>query len=356
MERSDLPAIGRLFGKVFRQRDREAGSDLTRYLEAVFFGSPHYAPEYGSIVHENSAGSIDSAILSLPMEFTVHGRSVMARLLCAFMVDGKAGAAGAARLARTVRAARQEMCFSDNSSPASADHCIAGGGVVLPIQSLEWRRSLRPLVATALLAGRRIPLLKSRVAVGTLGVIDRILRRWRPSPEPALPSGCRTDTASPEAFFHCAPPMLARFSVRPAWTRREFDWLIGVASQNRSLGALQCRTVSCENGRMIGAFLFFGKAQRTATVLNVICDEGREFDVTAAMFACLDEEGYAVATGMAQPFLMNAISRQRWLSFRHRGYFCLVTRHPDLKDAALGNDIYIGGLASESWSRLLTDF
>ena len=125
MERTDVPAVARLFSKVFRRRDGEAGGDLTHYLETVFFGSPHYAPEHGSVVHENGDGSIDSAILSVPMEFMVHGRRMVARLLCAFMVDGKAGAAGAARLARTVRAARQEMCFSDSSSPVSADHCTA---------------------------------------------------------------------------------------------------------------------------------------------------------------------------------------------------------------------------------------
>jgi hypothetical protein len=74
------------------------------------------------------------------------------------------------------------------------------------------------------------------------------------------------------------------------------------------------------------------------------------------MFSSLDAEGYAAASGISQPFMMNAISRQRWLSFKHRGYFCLVTRHAEITDAALRNDIYIGGLASESWSRLLTDF
>jgi hypothetical protein len=146
--------------------------------------------------------------------------------------------------------------------------------------------------------------------------------------------------------------------VRGADAGAVFDppGLVQAASLNRSLGALQCRIVRSEDGRTIGAFLFFGRANRTANVLNVLCEEGRELDVTVAMFASLDKDGYAVAAGMGQPFLMNAISRQRWLSFRHRGYFCMVTRHADVKGAALSNDIYIGGLASESWSRLLTDF
>ncbi|WP_331372780.1 GNAT family N-acetyltransferase [Sinorhizobium chiapasense] len=356
MERGDVPTIGKLFNKIFRKTDCDAGDDLRRYLETVFFGSPHCTPECGSVVHENGAGDIDSAILAVPIEFMVHGRPTIARLLCAFMADGKAGAAGAARLARMMRAARQDMCFSDNSSPVSADHWVAGGGVVMPIQSLEWRRSFRPFTAGAFLAGRRVPLLRLRAVIGALALADRVLRWRRPSTKPTPVPGFETRLASLEEFRQCAGPMLKRFSVRPTWSRSEFDWLAGVASLNRSLGALHCRKVICESGRTVGAFLFFGKENGIANVLNVLCEEGREFDVTGEMFASLDSEGYAAAVGMAQPFLMNAILRQRWLSFRHRGYFCMVTRHADLMEAASRNDIYIGGLASESWSRLITDF
>ena len=150
--------------------------------------------------------------------------------------------------------------------------------------------------------------------------------------------------------------MLRRFAVRPVWSRSEFNWLMAVAGLNSNLGELLCREILNESGHVIGAYLYFGRAGGTATVLNIVCEAGREFDVTAQMFHSLDTEGYALAVGSAQPFLMNAISRQRWLSFHHRGYFCMVTRHADLKDAVQRNDIYVGGLASESWSRLLTDF
>jgi hypothetical protein len=290
------------------------------------------------------------------MEFTVHGRPITARLLCAFMADGKAAAGGAAHLARSMRAMRQDMCFSDNASPVSADHWMAAGGIVLPIQSLEWQRSFLPLKAMALLASRQFPVIGSRILIGALGIVDRALRRVRPSMRPAAQAVCLTTTATFDEFLQYAGPMLERFAVHPVWSKSEFDWLVGVAAMNRSLGTLECRKVLGENGRTIGVFLFFGKANAMATVLNVLSEKGREFDVTAAMFAKLDAEGYAAAVGMAQPLLMNAISRQRWLSFRHRGYFCLVTRHADLKDAAERNDVYVGGLASESWSRLLTDF
>lgn len=356
MVRGDIPAVARLFSKVFRRGKAEVDPDLVPYLEAVFFGSPHYRPENGSIVYANGDGDVASAILAVPMEFTVHGRPVIARLLCAFMADGQEGAAGAARLARRMHAAKQDMCFSDNASPVSADHWIAGGGFVLPIQSLEWRRSFRLLTAAAIASSRAVPLLQSRGVLVALQWLDRALRRRRGSIRPAAVTGYRTIEVSSEEFFCCAEPMTARFLIRPAWRKEEYDWLIRVASMNRTLGELCFRIVVDEGGRTVGAFLFFGKKGLQATVLNVLCEAGREFDVIGQMFSSLDAEGYACASGMSQPFLMNAISRQRWLNFKHRGYFCMVTRHDDIAAAAQRNDLYIGGLASESWSRLLTDF
>jgi hypothetical protein len=355
MTRSDIPTVARLFSKTFRARKNAVAPDLEAYLETVFFGSPHYRPEHGSMVHAGENG-VTSAILAVPMEFSAHGRPVMARLLCAFMADGKDGAAGAARLARQMHAARQEMCFSDSSSPASADQCLAGGGSVLPIQSLEWRRAFKPLTAAAIGWSRAAPALRSRAVLAPLGWLDQALRRRRRSITPAAVPDCRTIPATPDAFFACATPMLFRFPLRPVWSREEFDWLVGVASLNRGLGELHVRIVLDRGGQPIGAFLYFGRKGEEATVLNLLCTAGREFEVVGQMFSSLDAEGYASAGGIAQPFMMNAISRQRWLSFKHRGYFCLVTRHADIKDAAQRNDIYIGGLASESWSRLLTDF
>lgn len=351
----DIPTVARLFSKTFRSGKTEIAPELAPYLEAVFFGSPHYRPESGSIVYDNGSG-VSSAILAVPMEIAVHGRPVIAKLLCAFMADGKEGAAGAAHLARHLRAAKQDMCFSDTSSPVSADHWVAGGGVVLPVQSLEWHRSFRPLSAAALAGSRLVPLLRSRGVLHPLGWIDGALRRRRSSLHPAPASGCRVVEASPEEFFSCAGRMMERFAIRPVWSKPEFDWLLSVAALNRGLGTLQFRNVVDDSGRVIGTFLFFGRNRQEAMVLNVLCEEGREFEVIGQMFFHLDAEGYAQASGIAQPFMMNAVLRQRWLLFKHRGYFCMVTRHAEIKDAALRNDIYIGGLASESWSRLLTDF
>ncbi|WP_455269994.1 GNAT family N-acetyltransferase [Rhizobium herbae] len=356
MERSDLPAVADLFTRTFRKNNQTTDSRLAGYLETVFFSSPLYTPDVGSLVHLNETSTIDSAILAMPLEFMVHGRPVTARVLCAFMAEGKSGAAGAARLARMLRAARQDFCFTDNASPVSADHWVAGGGLVLPVQSLEWHRTFRPAAAALDIARRKVKLLTKLPLQGLARAADRFVRRSRTSFSATSHDGVTSAPISLPQFMEQAQLMMERFSVHPVFSKAEFDWLITTAQLNTSLGELQGRSIMDAQGKTIGCYLYFGADGRNAVVLNVLCHERQEAAVVAQLFADLDSLGYASAQGMAQPFLMHAVLRQRHLVHKHTGYFCLVTRHADLKQAAIGDGFYAGGLASESWSRLLHDF
>lgn len=356
MRKGDIDAAETLFSAAFRKKTPPAGSELRAYIASLFFDSPPYTTDNGSIVHDDGNGNIDSAIFALPMTFHTVDRTTVARLLCAFVSSGAKGALGAARLARNVRATQQDMCFSDTSSATSADHCIAAGGIILPIQSLDWHRVFQPVAALALRLQKRINLPGIDLMLPLCRMFDTALAKWKPGFRPVGEFGFQCKLEEPSAFFEHIAPMTRRFAIRPEWTKTEFDWLIEKAKLNRKLGKLQCGIVEDRQGTVIGAFLFFGNKKRVATVLNILCQPGKELDVTREMFAFLNIAGYATSQGMAQPFLMNALGRQRLMSFRHRGYFCISTRHDDLKQAALLGDIYIGGLASEQWSRMLTDF
>lgn len=356
MTASDLDEVGLLFNKVFRAKAEAPRQDLLDYLDRVFLKNPGYAPEYGSLVHESGTGRIDSALLALPMAFRASGRRITARLMCAFMADGKAGMAGAARLARTIPLSQPDLCFTDNASPTSLDHCLAGGGFMLPIQSLEWRRTFRPFKALLDQATQRMPRIRQLPLSPLAGAADAMVRRRYLAFSPEAPTGLASREATFDEFVACAASMTDRFAIRPEWDREDLLWLMETAATNTPMGRLRCRLVSNSAGTTIGCYLFFGKPGETAHTLNLVCLAGKESEVVRQMFSDLAASGYAAARGMAQPFLMNALMRERQMTFRHRGYFCMVTRHADIRDAALRNDIFVGGLASESWSRLLTDF
>jgi len=356
MRREDLPAVHAVLNNAFRKTADKGNFDLRAYIEKLFFGSPAFSPDNGSVVYDAGENGITSVILAVPMRFVVNGKTITARLLCAFASDGKKGAFGAARLSRGMRASRHDMLFSDTASPVSADHWVAIGGNMLPIESLQWHKALKPFCTIALRMPRRSKLAKTTLALAALGFVDRLLRRWKKGLVPQPAPGATVKAIDDETFRRQALVMIERFSIRPEWSHEEFHWLMEMSRANESLGQLNALTIENAEGHPLGAALFFGQPGRTAYVLNLVCEAGRENDVLNTLFHHLDKENYAHVTGMAQPFLINALYRQNHMSFRHDGYFCMATRDDGLRSKALAGDIYIGGLCSESWSKLSTDY
>jgi hypothetical protein len=157
-------------------------------------------------------------------------------------------------------------------------------------------------------------------------------------------------------FVRQAPQLIAHYAVRPLWSEDELSWLLALAAQNGSFGPLAVRAVEDRAGRLIGAFVYYAKPGRTARVLNILSLPGREATVLDAMFRHFDRAGHTEARGRAQPALMAGLALQRRLVFRHRAFAIVVTRIPGVHDAVARGDVYIGGLAGEDWSRLMSDF
>jgi hypothetical protein len=143
--------------------------------------------------------------------------------------------------------------------------------------------------------------------------------------------------------------------VRPLWSEEELSWLVSLAAQNTTLGSFTIRSVEDRAGEVIGCFVYYA-TPGTARVLNVLSLPGRETVVLDAMFRYLDDAGHTEARGRAQPALMDGLARQRWLVYRHKAFAMVLTRFTDVSDAVARGDVYVGGLAGEDWSRLMSDF
>lgn len=350
----DIPATARLFLKIFRQCESEHAPELAGYLRELAFGSPSYSEQLGSYVHAYEDGRIGSTMISVPMQFIVHDRVVPARMLCSYMTDGDAESAGAARLMLRLRPQHQDFAFSDSASPTSRNHAVAVGGHVLPLHSLEWTRVLAPVGALATAIERR---LKRRIGLTLLArpfdvLVRPLLARMSLLPRPAL----RVSPMTREAFIEAAPALIAHYAVRPLWSPDELGWLLDMAGQNAALGPLEVRAVHDQEGRLLGCFLYYGTRGKPAHILNILAQKGQEDQVVAAMMSDLDQAGCISVVGRAQPALMDGLALQRMISFRHKAFVCVLSRFPDLVQSAKQGDIYLGGLAGESWSRLMTDF
>lgn len=354
MTGADVPAVARLFLKIFRGADRPPDQDLQHYLCTLALTSPSHDERLGTQLYEQQDGRIRSALLAVPMRFVACGNVLPGRLLGVFMADAEA--AGAAQLILALRPRRADFAFCDSASPTSRDHLLAIGGRSIPVQNLEWVRSFRPAgalvgcFAERFLGGRRFGL--SILA----RPLDDLLRRRLPERGVAETATAEAVEMSVRDFLVQAPRLVAHYAVRPLWSAEELSWLVALAAQNTRLGAFTIRAVVDRAGAVIGSFVYYAAPGRCAHVLNVLSLPGQEQAVLGAMFRHLDETGHVEARGRAQFALMAGLSLQRWLVFRHRAFTVALTRVPEVNDAVARGDVYVGGLAGEDWSRLLGDF
>ena len=354
MTAADVPAVARLFLKIFRGVDKPAGPDLLEYLQTLALGSPSYGETTGTQIYQQQDGTIRSALLAVPMRFVVCGNVVAGRLLGVFMTDQEA--AGAAELILALRPRHVDFGFCDSASPTSANHLLAIGGKPLTVQNLEWSRRFRPLGALAGRLAERFLRGRDPGLVALARPVDTLLRRRRGEKNVEEPNGPTVTEMSVPDFLTHAPRLIAHYAVRPLWSEDELSWLVALAAQNTRLGAFTIRAVEDRSGAVIGAFVYYAAPGRTAHVLNVLSLPRQEIAVLEAMFRHLDRAGHVEARGRAQPALMRGLALQRWLVFRHKAFAMVLTRTPEVSDAVTRGDVYIGGLAGEDWSRLMHDF
>jgi hypothetical protein len=344
MQLADVPAVARLFLKIFRGVDKPASPDLEEYLRTLVLESPSYSEAMGTRLYEQQDGRVRSALLTVPMRFVACGDVVPGRLL------------GAAELILALRPRGANFGFCDSASPTSCNHLLAIGGKPIPLQSLEWLRSFRPMSALVGRLAERVLRRRDPGFAALMRPVDVLLRRMVVGTDVQEPAGLTVTEMSVEAFLRHAPLLIAHYAVRPLWSEDELAWLVSLAARNTQLGAFTIQAVEDRAGAVIGCFVYYAAPGRIAQVLNILSLPGREIAVLDAMFRHLDHTGHVEARGRAQLALMRGLALQRWLVFRHKAFAVAVTRSQDVSDAVARGDVYIGGLAGEDWSRLMHDF
>lgn len=356
MGEQDLDQVAGLFFRNFRVGSSFDVSDFKSYVRDVFFDPSRYEEESGSIVYENAEGRVLASIFSMPLQITANGRIHNGRLMSFFMKDTEASSKAVWSMCMQLRPKRHDFCFSDTANVVSRKIVLTGGGEELPLQSLKWRRVFRPAAHLGIKAARSIPGRPAWLGRSVGGLCDPIIRKAASALVPESGGDVSSHAIEASRFHQLAQEHLSRFAVHPTWSRAEFDWVLQQARRNEALGRCMIREVADGKGDSIGAYLYFVNPEGYAEVFNILSVSGRENLVLSELLAHCDREGYVAVSGMNQPFLMPPLSQHKYVSFRHRGHFWIITRHQNIIDAVRRNDIYIGGLASEVWNRLMTDF
>lgn len=349
-EPADVTDIGKLFTSVFRPHSRPDRAEIEACLSRLLFTHPRYTGENGSLVSTDANGEVKSALTILPMTYRIQDEEVEGRLACTFMAAEDANPRGIAALIFQLRPRANAISFSDSAAPVSVSHLKAIGGIELTVQGLRWYKIFRPLPAASNFVRRR---LSSRLPKFiTPGKIPQ----YSLQAGTKTPSGHSVFEATPAVYAEHANSLLSRYVVAPVYSAEELEWIIGASSGSDGRGKLILAQVLDDNGAVCGVFSFVGVIGNEAQILDLLATEGSEDAVLAAAFAALEASGFALASGQLRPEMVPALSRYNRIWYRHITGVAATSRSPEFKAAMKQGQAYIGGIAGESWSRLVRDF
>lgn len=351
MRREDLPAIGRLFEAVFRRREQAAPEALIRHLADIYLDHPWHDEATPSLIFESEDGAVDGFVGVLPLRLRFGERRLSGAVAGSLMVrDAARRPMAGARLLRVFLNGKQDISFGDTTNATSEGLWRRLGGSALPLASMEWLKIVRPARFAAGVAANRMAW--AGFALNPLGsaidAIVRLVRRRRPF-DPAWDA----QTVDDEGFI-AALTALSRtdefaLDLEPDIAR----WFLRQAALKQRHGPLHRRIVRDRGGRIIGAYLIYGRRGQPAEMLQTLTDARHGDAVLASMGRFADEIGCSAVRGRTQPVLMQALFRAGCL-MRHRSFTVVDTRDAALMQA-IERGASLGGFFGETWTRIVSD-
>lgn len=360
LEQADIPAVARLFQRIFRDPRRPPPEALTGYLRRLYLDFPGRDPEINSLVHLRDDGGISgfAGAVSLPM--TYRGKSLRAAVCSSLVVeDHKHDPMAGARLMKALLAGPQDISLSETASEVSAGMWTRLGGAQLPQYSLDWIRVIRPFsFLTRMAAGRfraadlLLPLAGTMDAVSRSRMAPDALR-WSGVPRDWKGGGSfKAHPITREEFADLLVSLTAHFPLRPDWTTFPLGEVLLDAEYKEEYGAATYCKVVARTGKTVGAFFYHGGPGRIGRVLQLLALPGQAEAVIDSLFAHGADRDLAGLRGRTQPALLEAMLGRR-VAFTHLASTVVHARDAEIVRCFQDGEAFLNGIAGEHWSRLI---
>jgi hypothetical protein len=348
----DIDAVAALFQRSFRNAGDAAPDSLRRYLDELFLHHPCADSELPSRVHVGPDGAVNGFIGVLPAPMRFRGRPLRAAIAGSLMVaDPQRDPLAGARLMRAFFKGPQDLSFSETANPLSQGMWERLGGFAAPVYSMEWVRVLRPFatsVAALATAAPAASLLRP-LAWGLDRLAAPLTARVFGAPAPGPAWGA--DVGDDE-IVQAAPELISGFALGPNWDGETLRWVLAHARRKERHGPLFRRMVTGRGGRSLGCYLYFGRPDRIAWVLQILARPEGVGPVIDDLFAHAAGQGCAAVRGRSNPLVLDALLRRKCLML-HRASTVVHARDPELLQAVRCGEAMLNGLAGESWTRLI---
>ncbi|HET9904857.1 MAG TPA: hypothetical protein VFQ27_14265 [Xanthobacteraceae bacterium] len=348
----DVGAVADLFQKHFRKGRGPAPEPLAAYLEELFLHHPCAEADLPSRVHLDPEGKVDGFIGVLPARMQFRGRALRAAIAGSLMVaDPRRDPLAGARLLRAFLKGPQDLSISESANPLSQGMWERLGGFAAASYSLEWVRVLRPFSAglAALAAARPSARRLRPFARGADRLCRPLAARFLAlAPPGPFPGGDADDAQIADAVCEFSDDV----ALGPNWDTATLRWMLSHAQKKERHGTLFRRIVRARGGRLLGCYLYYGRPDGIAWVLQIL---GRREHLGAIVDDLLRHaagQGCAAVRGRTNPQLLGVLLTRNCVML-HRASTVVHARDPRIVQAVLTGDAVLDGLAGESWTRLI---
>jgi hypothetical protein len=361
LEERDLDNVARLFLARFRKTgalaDEPAHGDLVNYMRQLYLGGAGAEAGTESMIQIDARGDVGAFIGVIPMTYQLDGVPLKAGVSGVLMSSSENGTSLAAiQLLRELHRRPLDLIFTDSANRSSMALGTAMKYKILSSESLEWAHVFQPAaVVLHKLAGRLrwMPagLLRPLARAADFAAAPLLNRKFRRGASPGW-SDAAIDAAT---FVEMAPRFLAGFRLRPAWAPPELSWLVKQAGLRQSAGPLHFRVVRDSSGDAVGCYAFYGERGGVARVIHAAATRRAWSALLAKILDTTESMGCIGVHGAARKEMMPHVYSFPGMFFYYAGGLMIYSSRADVRERIESDDLFVGGLAGDRWTRLSTD-
>jgi hypothetical protein len=358
LERSDLERVAHLFLDTFRRRGQRAGDraaeDVAAYMERLYLQGPFGEDGINALVHVGRDGAIGGFLGLLKTRYGLDGEPLTACIISTLMADDDGRAAP--QLLRGLNSAGFDLQLTDSANRASLAFARPLKYELMLFDSLRWICAFKPTTMLVDRMRQRWPRQPLQLMMPLASATDALIGRALKTPAKRhRTTRLRSETIDAAGFAAIAPSFLSAFRLRPLWPADELRWLLDHAAEKRAGGALCFVRVVDREGKPVGCYAFHGEAGKVATVLHAFAAEPHWPMVLDDLMNTAEEMGCSGVAGQAHQAMMPHLYRYPGLIFQYAGGTMVRSARKDVMAAVRGNDVFIGGLVGDRWTRLSAD-
>ena len=360
---ADAPRVAEILLYAFQKSTRAPSQEMIAYLKRLYLDIPWYTPDIHARVMELPDGRISGFIGLTPLPLQFGDKRITVGVTSSLSCDDRIGdAMTGPRLVRHVRNGPQDGVLSDRSNAAAAAISRQLRSDVPHNYSLDFLRVLRPgsfgldwttrhLRPTRLVAPLLRPLaarFDRRMAAQALVSDDG---HWAAPGKTRGSAAFKDRPVGIDEVLDLLPFFLERFTLKPAFERAHWRFILEDASRKDAFGDFHALAVDSPSGETVGLYLYHVRAGHTAQLLQAFAIPGKEGVVLDRLF------GHAMAAGATAVHGRSIPMFHRQLMDRHAFFYpdqwtVVYARDPEVAQHFHAGTAFFTGLAGESWIRL----